>query len=93
MQTGKVYRNLAVVQQKIYSYLTRFKNVAFHAKHFFTHYDEGAPTTLFASGSPPSKIHPWSSLQLYYYSYITTVVLIIYLRTFVYLTHQCLWFF
>ena len=54
MQTGKVYRNLAVVQQKIYSYLTRFKNVAFHAKHFFTHYDEAAPTTFFASGPPPS---------------------------------------
>ena len=54
MKTGKVYRNLAVVEQKNYSYLTRFKNVAFHAKIFFTHYDEGAPTTLFASGPPPS---------------------------------------
>ena len=53
LSTGKVYRNLAVVQQKIYSYLTRFKNVAFHA-NFFTHYDKGAPTTLFASGPPPS---------------------------------------
>ena len=37
-----------------YSYLTRFKNVAFHAKNLFTHYDERAPTTLFASGPPPS---------------------------------------
>ena len=35
MQTGKVYRNIAVVQQKIYSYLTGFKNVAFHAKFFY----------------------------------------------------------
>ena len=38
LKSGKVYRNLAVVQQKIHSYLTRFKNVAFHA-NFFTHYD------------------------------------------------------
>ena len=53
MQTGKVYRNLAVVQEKNYLYLTHFKNVAFHAI-FFTHYDEGTPTTLFASGPPPS---------------------------------------
>ena len=43
MKTGKVYRNLAVVEQKNYSYLTRFKNVAFHAKIFFTHYDRGGP--------------------------------------------------
>ena len=35
METGKVYRNLAVVEQKNYSYLTRFKNVAFHDKIFF----------------------------------------------------------
>ena len=49
-----MYRNLAIVQQKIDWYLTRFKNVAFHAKNFYTHYDEGAPTTLFASGPPPS---------------------------------------
>ena len=35
----------------IYSYSTRFKNVAFHALQV---YDEGAPTTLFASGTPPS---------------------------------------
>ena len=30
-----MYRKLAVVQQKKYSYLTRFKNVAFHAKFFY----------------------------------------------------------
>ena len=30
-----MYKNLAVVQQKIYSYLTRFKNVAFHANFFY----------------------------------------------------------
>ena len=30
-----MYRNLAVVQQKIYSYLTRLKNVAFHANFFY----------------------------------------------------------
>ena len=43
MQIGKMYRNVAVVQQKMYSYLTRFKTVAFHAKKL-THYDKGAPT-------------------------------------------------
>ena len=36
MKTGKVYRNLAVVEQKNYSYLTRFKNVAFHANFLRT---------------------------------------------------------
>ena len=35
MYTAKVYRNIAVVQQKMYSYLMRFKNVAFHAKFFY----------------------------------------------------------
>ena len=45
-----MYRNLAIVQQKIDSYLTRFKNVAFHAKIFYTHYDEGAPTTFLPQG-------------------------------------------
>ena len=32
---GKVHKNLAIVQQKKYLYLTRFKNVAFHAKFFY----------------------------------------------------------
>ena len=41
----------------MYSYLTRLKTSLFTIK-IFTHYDEGTPTTLFASGPPPSKIHP-----------------------------------
>ena len=54
MQTGIVYRNLAVVQEKTYSYLTRFKNVAFDA-NFFTHYVVclRAPTIL----DPPLMLH------------------------------------
>ena len=55
------YRNLAVVQQKIYSYLTRFKNVAFHANFFYALQQTGphhvvclrAPTIL----NPPLVLH------------------------------------
>ena len=36
MQTGKVYRNLAVVQQKMYSYLTRFKTSLFTLRFFYS---------------------------------------------------------
>ena len=39
-ETGKVYRNLAIVQQKIYLYYTRLKNVVF-TLIFCTHYDQG----------------------------------------------------
>ena len=45
MQTGELYRNLAIVQQKMYSYLTYFKNIAFHAKIFYA-LRRRAPTIL-----------------------------------------------
>ena len=45
-----MYRNLAVVQQKIYSYLTRFKNVAFHAKFFLRTTTKGPPPGCLPQG-------------------------------------------
>ena len=50
MSTGKVYRNIAVVQQKIYSYLTRFKNVAFQAKKFLRTTTKGPPPRCLPQG-------------------------------------------
>ena len=50
MQTGKVYRNLAVVEQKFYSYLARFKNVAFHAKFFLRTTTKGPPPRCLPRG-------------------------------------------
>ena len=50
MKTGKVFRNLAVVKQKNYSYLTRFKNVAFHAKIFLHTMTKGPPPRCLPQG-------------------------------------------
>ena len=58
---GKVYRNIAVVQQKMYSYLTRFKNVAFHAKIFLRTTMKGPPPHCV----PQDPHHPRST-NVYY---------------------------
>ena len=50
MSTGKVYRNIAVVEQKIYSYLTRFKNVVFYAKFFLRTTTKGPPPRCLPQG-------------------------------------------
>ena len=58
MKTGKVYGKLAVVQQKIYSYLTRFKNVAFHAKFFLRTTMKGPPPRCLPQGPHHPKSTP-----------------------------------
>ena len=63
MSTGKVYRNIAVVQQKIYSYLTRFKNVAFQAKNFLRTTTKGPPPRCL----PQGPHHPRSTPAIQYY--------------------------
>ena len=68
MSTGKVYRNIAVVQQKIYSYLTRFKNVAFHAKKFLRTTAKGPPPRCLPQGphhprSTPGQLYETLSVE------------------------------
>ena len=54
-----VHRTLAIVQQKMYSYLTRFKNVAFHVKIFLRTTAKGPPPRcLPQSPNHPIYIHP-----------------------------------
>ena len=53
-----MYRNLAVVQQKIYSYLTRFKNVAFHANFFVRTTTKGPPPRCLPQGPHHPKSTP-----------------------------------
>ena len=53
-----MYKNLAVVQQKIYSYLTRFKNVAFYTNIFFAHYDKGPPPSCLPQGPHHDRSTP-----------------------------------
>ena len=53
-----MYRNLAVVQQKIYSYLTRFKNVAFHAIFSLRTTTKGPPPRCLPQGPHHPKSTP-----------------------------------
>ena len=63
-----MYRNLAVVQQKIYSFLTRFKNVVFHANFLYALRQWGphhvvcleAPTIL---NPPLQSCDNWSNVM------------------------------
>ena len=50
MKTGKVYRNLAVVEQKNYSYLTRFKTSLFTLKFFLHTTTKGPPPRCLPQG-------------------------------------------
>ena len=43
--------------------MTRFKNVAFHAKFFFTHYDEGLPPRCLPQGPHHPRSTPAYSIN------------------------------
>ena len=66
-----MYRNLAVVQQKIYSYLTRFKNVAF-TLIFLRTTTKGPPPLCLPQGPHYPKSTPDNSI----YQLVSTHIII-----------------
>ena len=73
MKTGKVYGKLAVnCTTKMYSYLTRFKNVAFHAKFFLRTTMKGPPPCCLPQGPHHPKSTP---VYLYIYMHMAVPLL------------------
>ena len=58
---------IAVVQQKMYSYLTRFKNVAFHAKIFLLTTTKGPPPHCVPQGPHHPRSTPVYSIKVMYH--------------------------
>ena len=67
MKTGKVYRNLVVVEQKMYSYLTRFKNVSFHVKIFYALRQRGPHHVVCLRA--PTILDPPLTIDIYFIPY------------------------
>ena len=63
MQTDKVYRDLADVEQKMYSYLALLKNVAFHAKNFLRTTTKGPPPRCLPQGPHHPRSTPGCILR------------------------------